>query len=125
MVLDVRYDGADLDDVADLVGLSREEVVARHQGSAFEVAFCGFSPGFAYLTGLDPRLVVPRLATPRTSVPAGAVAVADTWSAVYPRESPGGWRLLGTTDAPLWDVSRVPPALLAPGTRVRFREIAP
>lgn len=125
VVLDVRYDGADLDDVADLVGLSREEVVARHQGSAFEVAFCGFSPGFAYLTGLDPRLVVPRLATPRTSVPAGAVAVADTWSAVYPRESPGGWRLLGTTAAPLWDVSRVPPALLAPGTRVRFREVAP
>lgn len=125
VVVHVRYDGADLDDVADLVGLSREEVVARHQASEFEVAFCGFSPGFAYLSGLDPRLVVPRLATPRTSVPAGSVAVADVWSAVYPRESPGGWRLLGTTDAPLWDEARTPPALLAPGTRVRFREASP
>ena len=121
--VEVRYDGADLDDVADVVGFSREEVAARHQASAFEVAFCGFSPGFAYLTGLDPRLVVPRLATPRTSVPAGSVAVADVWSAVYPRESPGGWRLLGTTRAPLWDEARTPPALLAPGTRVRFREV--
>jgi len=89
------------------------------------VAFCGFFFGFAYLMGLDSQFVVFCLATPRTSVPAGAVAVADTWSAVYPRESPGGWRLLGTTDAPLWDVSRVPPALLAPGTRVRFREVTP
>lgn len=124
VVLHVRYDGADLDAVADLVGLSREEVVARHQASEFEVAFCGFSPGFAYLSGLDPRLVVPRLATPRTSVPSGAVAIADTWSAVYPRESPGGWRLLGTTDAPLWDEASTPPALLAPGTRVQFRELA-
>lgn len=125
VVVLVRYDGADLDDMADLVGLSREEVVARHQASEFEVAFCGFSPGFAYLSGLDPRLVVPRLATPRTSVPAGAVAVADVWSAIYPRESPGGWRLLGTTDAPLWDETRTPPALLAPGTPVRFREASP
>lgn len=119
----VVYDGADLDDVAGLAGVSREEVVARHQASRFEVAFCGFSPGFAYLRGLDPVLEVPRLASPRTVVPAGSVAVADTWSAVYPRESPGGWRLLGTTTAPLWDVERQPPALLAPGTRVRFREV--
>lgn len=119
----VVYDGPDLDDVADLAGLSREEVVARHQASPFEVAFCGFSPGFAYLRGLDPVLQVARLATPRTAVPAGSVAIADTWSAVYPRESPGGWRLLGTTTAPLWDVDRQPPALLAPGTRVRFREV--
>ena len=123
VVIDVRYDGVDLDDVAELAGLRRDEVVSRHQASTFEVAFCGFSPGFAYLRGLDPRLAVPRLATPRTSVPAGAVAVADVWSAVYPRESPGGWRLLGTTALPLWDESRTPPALLAPGTRVRFREV--
>ena len=116
----VRYDGPDLDDVADLTGLSREAVVALHQERELEVAFCGFSPGFAYLRGLDPRLHVPRLTTPRTRVPAGAVAVADVWSAVYPRESPGGWRLLGTTDAVLWDERRDPPALLAPGTRVRF-----
>ncbi|MGD9956921.1 MAG: allophanate hydrolase subunit 1 [Candidatus Nanopelagicales bacterium] len=123
--LDVVYDGPDLDEVAALTGLSRAEVVARHQASDFEVAFCGFSPGFAYLRGLDRALHVPRLATPRTAVPAGAVAIADVWSAVYPRESPGGWRLLGTTDATLWDVDRSPPALLAPGTRVRFRQAGP
>ena len=125
VVVDVVYDGPDLDDVAAACGLTRAEVVARHQASAYEVAFCGFSPGFAYLRGLDPALHVPRLATPRTVVPVGSVAIADVWSAVYPRESPGGWRLLGRTGAPLWDVDRTPPALLAPGTRVRFREVAP
>lgn len=125
VVIDVVYDGADLHDVADVAGLSVEAVVAVHQEPLYEVAFCGFAPGFAYLRGLDPRLVVPRLATPRTRVPAGSVAVADVWSAVYPRESPGGWRLLGRTDAALWDVARAEPALLTPGTRVRFREAAP
>ena len=88
------------------------------------MAFCGFTPGFAYLRGLDPVLVVPRLATPRVRVPTGSVAIADTWSAVYPRESPGGWRLIGRTDAVLWDLGRPSPALLAPGTRVRFAEAA-
>jgi len=122
-VIDVVYDGDDLHDVADLVGLSPEAVVALHQAPSYEVAFCGFAPGFAYLRGLDPRLVVPRLAAPRIRVPAGSVAVADVWSAVYPRESPGGWRLLGRTDAMLWDSGRAEPALLAPGTRVRFREV--
>jgi KipI family sensor histidine kinase inhibitor len=121
----VRYDGPDLDDVAQIAGISREAVVALHQEGELEVAFCGFSPGFAYLRGLDPRLHVPRLATPRTRVPAGSVAVADVWSAVYPRESPGGWRILGTTDAVLWDERHDPPALLAPGTRVRFAAVAP
>lgn len=125
VTLAVRYDGPDLDDVADLTGLSRESVVAIHQERELEVAFCGFSPGFAYLGGLDPRLRLPRLASPRTRVPAGSVAVADVWSAVYPRESPGGWRLLGTTDAVLWDERRDPPALLVPGTRVRFVAVAP
>lgn len=125
VVVDVVYDGPDLDDVAAACGMARAEVVARHQAATYEVAFCGFSPGFAYLRGLDPALHVPRLATPRTVVPAGSVAIADVWSAVYPRESPGGWRLLGRTGAPLWDVDRTPPALLAPGTRVRFREVAP
>lgn len=123
--IDVVYDGADLDDVARLTRLSVDEVVARHQGAEYEVAFCGFAPGFAYLRGLDPALVVPRLTTPRTRVPAGSVAVADTWSAVYPRESPGGWRLVGRTDAVLWDLGRPAPALLAPGTRVRFAAVAP
>lgn len=123
--IDVVYDGGDLHDVAALTGLSVAEVVARHQAAEYEVAFCGFAPGFAYLRGLDPALVVPRLATPRTRVPAGSVAVADTWSAVYPRESPGGWRLLGRTDAVLWDLGRPAPALLAPGTRVRFAAVEP
>lgn len=121
----VVYDGEDLADVAGAVGMSPEAVAALHQEPTYVVAFCGFSPGFAYLRGLDPRLVVPRLATPRTRVPAGSVAVADVWSAVYPRESPGGWRLLGRTDAVLWDADRAEPALLAPGTRVRFRAVRP
>ena len=125
VTIEVVYDGADLRDVADLTGLSAEEVVARHQAASYEVAFCGFAPGFAYLRGLDPRLVVPRLDSPRTRVPAGSVAVADAWTAVYPRESPGGWRLLGRTDAVLWNLDRASPALLTPGTRVRFVERAP
>jgi KipI family sensor histidine kinase inhibitor len=116
----VVYDGEDLEEVAGLSGLSTAEVVARHQGSSYRVAFCGFAPGFAYLTGLPVELHVPRRATPRVSVPAGAVAIAGEYAAVYPRSSPGGWRLLGRTDAVLWDLRRDPPALLRPGTRVRF-----
>lgn len=124
VVVRVRYDGDDLHDVAEATGLSVAEVVRRHSAAAYTVAFCGFAPGFAYLRGLDPVLTVPRLATPRVRVPAGSVAIADTWSAVYPRESPGGWRLLGRTDAVLWDLARPSPALLVPGARVRF-EAAP
>lgn len=119
--LDVRYDGADLAAVADESGLSVAEVVRLHSGAEYTVAFCGFSPGFAYLTGLDPALHLPRLPSPRTSVPAGSVAIAGGFTGVYPRSSPGGWRLLGRTDAPLWDTARPNPALLEPGTRVRFR----
>jgi KipI family sensor histidine kinase inhibitor len=119
--IDVRYDGADVHAVADDLRLSGEEVVRRHADATYTVAFCGFSPGFAYLTGLDPALYVPRLPEPRTSVPAGAVGIAAEYTGVYPRSSPGGWRLLGHTDAPLWDTSRTPPALLTPGTTVRFR----
>lgn len=118
--LPVRYDGEDLPDVAELVGLSVEEVVARHTAAEYTVAFGGFMPGFAYLTGLDPRLRVPRLPSPRERVPAGSVAVADEFSAVYPAASPGGWRLLGVCDVPMFDVRRQPPALLTPGARVRF-----
>ncbi len=118
--LAVVYDGPDLDDVADLWGVSREEVVARHTGLELLSVFCGFAPGFAYLSGLPGEWAVPRLDSPRTRVPAGSVALADTWCGVYPTASPGGWRLLGRTDAALWDVDRDPPALLAPGTRVRF-----
>jgi KipI family sensor histidine kinase inhibitor len=116
----VRYDGPDLDDVATLTGLSRAEVVAAHTGTPWRVAFGGFAPGFAYLVGGDPRLRVPRRDRPRASVPAGAVGLAGEFSGVYPRSSPGGWQLLGTTDAALWDVDRDPPALLRPGTTVRF-----
>jgi KipI family sensor histidine kinase inhibitor len=116
----VRYDGADLAAVAELTRLTVDDVVRRHTDATYTVAFCGFSPGFAYLTGLDPVLHVPRLDQPRTSVPAGAVAIAGEYSAVYPAASPGGWRLLGTTQIVLWDLDRQPPALLAPGTTVRF-----
>ena len=116
----VTYDGADLPEVAALTGLGQEEVVRRHREAAYVVAFCGFAPGFAYLRGLDPALHVPRLETPRVSVPAGAVAIAGEHAAVYPRSSPGGWRLLGRTELSLWDAAREPPALLVPGTRVRF-----
>ncbi|MBB2913202.1 KipI family sensor histidine kinase inhibitor [Streptosporangium becharense] len=119
----VIYDGADLGDVAALCGLSTGEVVARHTGRELVVGWLGFSPGFAYLTGLDPALHVPRLDTPRTSVPAGAVAVAGPYSAVYPTPSPGGWRLLGRSPMTVWDTSADPPALLTPGTRVRFRAV--
>ena len=119
----VVYDGEDLDAVAAHTGLSRAEVVAAHAGADYVVAFCGFAPGFGYLSGLDERLHVPRRASPRTRVPAGAVAIADRFAAVYPRPSPGGWQLLGRTDLTLWDAERDPPALLVPGTRVRFEEV--
>lgn len=124
VVLDVRYDGEDLDDVARLTGLTPAGVVAAHIGTPWRVAFVGFAPGFGYLVGGDPRLAVPRLDSPRVRVPAGAVAVAGRYSAVYPGPSPGGWRLLGTTSAVVFDADRDPPALLAPGTVVRFREAA-
>lgn len=120
VVICVHYDGPDLADVAALTGLSTDELVARHTGSSWRVAFIGFAPGFAYLTGGDPALAVPRLASPRPRVPAGSVALAGEYSAVYPSASPGGWRLIGTTSAAVFDVQRNPPALLRPGTTVRF-----
>ncbi|MQY08353.1 5-oxoprolinase subunit PxpB [Actinomadura macrotermitis] len=116
----VVYDGADLAEVAELTGLSPEEVVARHTAAEYTVAYLGFSPGFGYLTGLPAELRVPRRDSPRTAVPAGAVAIAGPYAAVYPAPSPGGWRLLGRTDLALWDVTRDPPSLLRPGARVRF-----
>lgn len=119
----VRYDGADLDGVARLLGLTPAEVVRRHQAGTYVGAFAGFSPGFVYLHGLDPALRVPRLETPRHRVPAGAVAIADVYAAVYPAPTPGGWRLLGTTDLELFDPARQPPALLRPGVAVRFTAV--
>jgi 5-oxoprolinase (ATP-hydrolysing) subunit B len=119
--LAITYDGPDLVEVAGEVGMSVAEVVRRHAAGEYTVAFCGFAPGFAYLTGLDPALRVARLGEPRTSVAPGSVGVAGEFAGVYPRASPGGWRLLGRTDARLWDTARTPPALLTPGTPVRFR----
>jgi len=118
--LPVQYDGADLDDVASRWGTDVDGVVARHTSTEFVSSFCGFAPGFAYLTGLPQEYAVPRLPSPRSRVPAGSVGLADAWCGVYPSASPGGWRLLGHTEVALWDPERSDPALLAPGTRVRF-----
>jgi len=116
----VRYDGEDLSAVAELLGVSPAELAARHRVAQWRVAFSGFAPGFGYLVGSDPLFDVPRRASPRTRVPAGSVGLAGSFTGVYPRESPGGWQLIGRTEAVVWDADRDPPALLAPGTAVRF-----
>lgn len=118
--LAVRYNGPDLKEVAARTGLSVDEVVRRHSKANYISAFTGFAPGFAYLTGLDPCLHLPRRDTPRPAVPAGSLAIADTYTAVYPRSSPGGWHLLGTVSAEMFDLARSPAALLSPGQKVRF-----
>ncbi|MGV0810983.1 allophanate hydrolase subunit 1 [Mycolicibacterium boenickei] len=123
VTIDVVYDGEDLQDVATLTGLTPAQVIAAHTATPWQVGFMGFAPGFAYLIGGDERLQVPRRAEPRTSVPAGAVALAGEFSGIYPRQSPGGWQLIGRTDAVLFDVHREQPALLTPGTWVQFRAI--
>jgi len=122
--ISVIYAGPDLAEVSRLTGLSEDDVVAAHTGTPWRIAFGGFAPGFAYLTGGDPRLTVPRRDEPRTSVPAGSVGLAGEYSGVYPRASPGGWQLIGRTDASLWDAERDPPALLVPGGTVRFRAVS-
>ena len=121
VTLEVTYDGADLDEVADRLGVSSQQVVQAHTGQLWTVAFCGFAPGFGYLSGESDVLRVPRRRTPRTRVPAGAVGLADHWSGIYPRSGPGGWQLIGRTDTRLWDLERESPALLSPGAVVRFR----
>ena len=120
----VDYDGEDLDEVAQLLQLTREDVIALHTGRDYCVAFTGFAPGFAYLSGGHPLLNVPRRTTPRTRIPAGAVGLAGQFSGVYPRASPGGWQIIGVTATPMWDLSRTVPALLQPGFRVRFVDAA-
>lgn len=120
----VRYDGEDLAEVAQLLGITPQEVVRRHTGSEYTVAFTGFAPGFGYLVGGHPSLDVPRRATPRTRIAAGSVGLAGTFSGVYPQASPGGWQIIGTTPLAMWDIDREPPALLQPGFRVRFVVIA-
>ncbi|MFN2538574.1 MAG: allophanate hydrolase subunit 1 [Mycobacteriales bacterium] len=122
-VLEVRYDGPDLSFVADQHGLSVDEVVRLHTSSECAVALTGFAPGFAYLSGLAAVLATPRRADPRPAVPAGSVAIGGPWTGVYPRRGPGGWNLLGTTDAVLWDLDRDPPAVLQLGDTVRFRAV--
>lgn len=116
----VRYSGPDLEDVGRLTGLGSEGVIVAHTGTDWRVGFGGFAPGFAYLIGGDARLDVSRRREPRTRVPAGSVGLAGQYSGIYPRESPGGWQLIGTTDANLWDIHRDPPALMRPGAIVRF-----
>ena len=120
----VDYTGEDLDEVAQMLGISRDEVIRRHTGSEYTVAFTGFAPGFAYLSGGDSRLNVPRRTTPRTRIPAGAVGLAGPFSGVYPQASPGGWQIIGVTATPMWDLGREVPALLQPGFRVRFTDVA-
>jgi KipI family sensor histidine kinase inhibitor len=120
VVLPVRYDGADLELVARTAGRSVAEVIELHASAAYTVAFCGFAPGFGYLTGLPESLRQPRLDDSRPSVPAGSVGLAGEFTGVYPRSSPGGWRLIGRTEETLFDPTADPPARLAPGDRVRF-----
>jgi KipI family sensor histidine kinase inhibitor len=119
----VEYSGPDLAAVAELTGLDPDDVVRIHTGQLWTVAFCGFAPGFGYLRSEHDLLRVPRRAEPRTTVPAGSVGLADVWSGVYPRSGPGGWQLIGSTTARLWDLDNPAPALLRPGIRVRFAAV--
>ncbi|MGJ6981036.1 5-oxoprolinase subunit B family protein [Aestuariimicrobium soli] len=122
LVVPVTYDGVDLAAVGDLLDLTPAEVVAWHTGQVWTCDVTGFMPGFGYLTGEHPR-EVPRLASPRPRIPAGSVALAGVWTGIYPGESPGGWQLIGRTDLAMFDPTRSRPALLAPGTRLRFESV--
>ncbi|MFF1254867.1 5-oxoprolinase/urea amidolyase family protein [Pseudarthrobacter sp. NPDC058329] len=123
VTIDAVYDGEDLAEVGRLTGLGPDGVVAAHTGQVWTVAFGGFAPGFGYMVGENQKLDVPRRSSPRTVVPAGSVALAGNYSAVYPRQSPGGWQLIGRTAAHMWDLGREQPALAAPGDRVQFRSV--
>jgi len=121
VLIEVVYDGADLNEVAGRLDMTVVEIIEAHTATPWRVGFGGFAPGFAYLVGGDARLNVPRRPEPRTRVPAGSVGLAGEFSGIYPRESPGGWQLIGRTEAVLWDIERVQPALLKPGMWVQFR----
>jgi KipI family sensor histidine kinase inhibitor len=123
ITIPTRYDGPDLADVAEFQTCDRRDIVQRHTGEEWTVAFCGFSPGFGYLISSGGGWDVPRRSSPRTAVPAGAVGLAGEFTGVYPRASPGGWQLIGHTDLAVFDLDRDPAALLRPGVRVRFIEV--
>ncbi|KQX07972.1 MULTISPECIES: 5-oxoprolinase subunit B family protein [unclassified Leifsonia] len=123
VVIPVRYDGPDLESVATVLGLRPADLIERHVAATWRVAFTGFAPGFGYLTSTQWTHDVPRLASPRTLVPAGSVGLAGEFGGVYPRSSPGGWQLIGTTEAVLWDSDAMSPALLVPGGTVRFEAV--
>lgn len=120
VLVEVRYDGADLDEVCALLGRDRARFVGWHTAQPWQVAFTGFVPGFGYLVRADHRVEVPRLDTPRPRVPAGSVAMAGPYTGVYPRATPGGWRVVGTTEHPLFDPAHPATQPWAPGSRVRF-----
>lgn len=120
VALPAEWNGPDLESAAATANMTVDEVVMTLRETTFTVAFCGFAPGFGYLTGLPGSLHIPRRERPRPEVPAGSIAIAAGYCAVYPTASPGGWHLLGTCQTPLFDPDSEPPALLAPGTRVRF-----
>ena len=122
-VIPVRYDGIDLESVASTTGLSTDQVIARHAAATYTVDLLGFVPGFAYLSELDPSLQIPRRPQPRPRVAAGSVAIAAAQTAVYPLDTPGGWHVIGSTTTVMFDPSRDPPALLAPGDSVRFEPV--
>jgi KipI family sensor histidine kinase inhibitor len=122
-VIPTRYDGPDLDSVAERVQMSRAAVILAHSSREYHVLAIGFLPGWGYLGPLDPALSLPRRTTPRTRVPAGSVAIAGAQTGVYPRVTPGGWHLIGSTDVVLFDPQRDPPSLLRAGDRVRFSPV--
>jgi KipI family sensor histidine kinase inhibitor len=119
----VVYDGEDLADLAGRLQVPAEEIARRHAAGRYRVAFIGFAPGFAYLSGLPPELATARLATPRQRVPAGSLAIGGSWTGIYPAPSPGGWRLIGRTSARLYDPRATSPSLLAPGDQVEFERV--
>jgi len=116
----VVYDGDDLREMAERAGYTVAEVIERHAAGRYRVAFVGFQPGFAYLSGLPPELHLPRRPAPRARIPAGSVAIGGAWTGIYPFATPGGWNLLGHTDVVTFDPTAEPPALLQPGDAVRF-----
>lgn len=120
ITIPVTYDGPDLSYVAENAGLNIDDVIALHTNSTYRVKMIGFAPGFAYLTGLDQRLITPRRNTPRTKVPAGSVGIGGDFTGVYPIDSPGGWQLIGHTELVLFDPARDEPTLLQPNDVVRF-----